>query len=155
MWFGNGRIAPVLQVLTIAGAVGGPQLIQRGADAQKRAQTVDPPGSFESFDRLLGNGRAVQQTRVIDQRGHRSEPVDGLRHRLLPLPLQCHIQRNPDHRVIAQAVDRGAQFGGVDVAGRHEKPVGTQSLGDGPALPSGGPGDQRDASTSPVAPGFA
>ena len=108
---------------------------------------------FESVDGLFGNGRAVQQARVVDQRGHRSEPLDGLRHRLLPLPFQCHIQRNPDYRVIARVVDRGAQLGGIDVAGRHEKPVGAQSLGDGPALPAGGPGDQRDTSShrSPLA----
>ena len=70
---------------------------------------------------------------------------DGGRHRLLPAGRRRDVERNPDHRVVVEAVDRGIEFGGAEIAGRDEKPVGTQPLGDGPALPAGGAGDQRNA----------
>ena len=111
MWFGNGRIAPVLQVLTMAAPLAAPQLIECRLDTQEGAQTVDPPRFFESVGRLVGDRGAVQHTGVVDQGAQRAELVDGGGDGLLPLRRRRHVERNRDHRVVAQAVDRGVEIG--------------------------------------------
>ena len=53
-WLGNGRIAPVLQVLTMAAPSARAQMLQRRTDAQERAEAVDPPAALEARRRLVG-----------------------------------------------------------------------------------------------------
>ena len=58
--------------------LGRAQLIERGADTEEGAQTVDPPSVFEVLGRLVGQRRPVQHAGVVDQRAQRPESVDDL-----------------------------------------------------------------------------
>ena len=139
-WLGNGRIAPVLQVLTIEAPsacrkVSSDGRIPRNGPRQLTRQLASKPVGVSS-----ASDARCSTPALFTSVGQGAEPVDGQVDRDRPLLLRCDVERNSDTPPSAdalQVVDQPITCG-------DPKPVLVQSLDDRRTLPARGAGHQGD-----------